>query len=141
MIFRPVIYVASIVGLTVLLIVVGLVLERFAGISLPGSVSSAVVPMIAAMIEGQAYVTRAGTAPEKGAMWKAAGVMTLINIVVSGVLVAIFAVATGVNIGALFAELGMGLILIAALVVVLLYFFMSRIGYGMGVNAQIKAQK
>ncbi|SFJ60313.1 ABZJ_00895 family protein [Jannaschia pohangensis] len=70
------------------LMVVGVLLSRFAGISLPGGAVAILPPIAAAMVTGQAWARQTGALPPNGPAWKLACVGALLyfmmQIVVAG---------------------------------------------------------
>ena len=82
MLFHPARFCLSYIGVSVLLLIFSLVVIVFFGLDAPGG-AAAVVPLAAAMMEGQRFGVTARVRPASGTMWRAAAKMTGLALLIS----------------------------------------------------------
>jgi hypothetical protein len=140
MIFNPRRYALMFLGLSVLISVLYFLLERFAGYD-GGSGGSVVVPMIVAMTEGQNYLKDNAEAPAKSAMWKGAVLMSVVGFVLSIAYAAIAGLTFAPDLFTVMGEISLGIWAGAAAFTFVLFILVSRLGYGLGIRAALKARK
>ena len=140
MIYRPRMYALVFLGLSVFVSVIFAVLDRFFGLG-GGSGGSAVVPMLAAMVEGQAYFKTANEKPSGSEMWKASVGMTVIAFLVSIAIAVVMAFTIAPELTDIAKDLGAGILIGASAFMFVLLILMSRLGYGLGIKTQAKVPK
>lgn len=117
---------------------------ELAGISLPVGMSVYLPPLIAAMFEGQRHARQDAAPLAKGEAWRVAGAMTLWAVIVQ-IAFALISVAILTGMGgrtalAPLSQLAPFVWAIIAFVLIGLTYLFNRLGLGLGLKSERKAQ-
>ncbi|MCO6384977.1 ABZJ_00895 family protein [Oceanicola sp. 502str15] len=125
------VYIAAAVALAALL----WALEAFLGVSAPSGLSTALPPMLAALIEGQAYARTTRAPLPGGEAWAGALRMTLVVAAINAVvLLGVLLVMPELREPQL-----LGIVAVVFVVLLGVVFLANRFFFGMGAKSQLKA--
>ncbi|MEE4187457.1 MAG: ABZJ_00895 family protein [Roseobacter sp.] len=137
--FNPRRFAINLTASTIGVMVLDAVLSSMFRIDVSNAYTAVLPALISAMVEGQKYAEETGRRPEKAEIWRISGVMAEIYLTVTVIFCVVLAIVS-LDMRALFANINLIILFSIFGIFTGLALVFSRVGYGVGVKAGLKAR-